>query len=282
MTARTFTDLRNQLFSADHAVLAPAERRVETWGQGQDVYGVVMEAGLAGGSFLLFGLRDGSASLYLSSGGGSIGGQGRPHISAAAKKLVETARPLLDRFAPVSEHPIPPSGRVRFSIFTSVGVHAAEVSEVELRTGKHALSPLYAAGHAIITGFRVLEEREPANERSYLNCLLTALARGTGTSVTLDVAGPLPDPAGLTKDEADLEWIAKIGFDFAKLSQVGVIQMLERQAGFGSLQFWKSERTLNVRLAGHGGESFTDVTFLVRRRREGGRHQVEITVQRPG
>jgi len=57
-----------------------------------EIYGVAMEGGVARGSFLVFGLRDGSASMYFSSGGGTIGGEGRAPINAAARMLVEAAR----------------------------------------------------------------------------------------------------------------------------------------------------------------------------------------------
>jgi hypothetical protein len=282
MTARgsspsdTFVELRNQLFRSDLAALAPAER--DTAGSdGLEVYGAAMEGGLARGSYLVFGLRDGSASLYLSNGGGSIGGQGHPPINAAARQFVETARAFSDTLPRATEHPIPSPGRVRFSIFTAAGVRAEDVSEAELATGQHALRPLFDAGHEIISGFRRFEEREPANESSYVNCLLTALARGTVASVTIDAAAPLPDPAQLTQDKLDADWIAEIGFDFGKLSPTDVIRLLERQAGFSALQFWKREHRFKVRLAAHGGKSFTDVTFVVGRR---SRDQIEVAVER--
>lgn len=271
-----FKSLREQLFGADLSALVPAEGAGATDGH-PEIYGVVMEGGLEGGSYLVFGLRDGTSSLYFSGGGGAIGGGEHAHINAAAREFVETAGAFSKELPRVSEYPIPSDGRVRFSIFTSAGVLADEVAEDDLASGEHRLMPLFAAGQAIITGFRVLEEPESADEPSYVNCLLTVLARGTASSVVLDPAASLPDPARLTQDEQDLEWIERLGFDFSTLSPSDVIQMIEDQADINRLQ---SEGEFNAKVAGHEEDSFTDVTFHVRRRNEGGGQVLEITVQR--
>ena len=75
---------------------------------------------------------------------------------------------------------------------------------------------------------------------------------------------------------------AEIGFDLAALSAAAIIQQLERTAGFSPLLFWQKEKKLRATVVGHGGESTTEVMFLVRRRRDAGRQQVEVTVQRSG
>lgn len=277
--AEVFMGLRARLFSEDLATLAPAQDNA-TRRDGPEVYGVAMEGGLTGGSYLVYGLRDGSASLYLSSGGGSLGGQGRPFINSAARAFVATAARVASTLPIVTEFPLPPAERVRFSIFTAAGIRAAEVDQRELMSGKSALEPLFRAGHEIITGFRMVQQDERPDEPSYLNCLLVALARGTATSsVTLDAEGPLPDPAKLTNNERDVEWIARIGFDFGTLSKTKIIQRLEDQAGFKALMFWQRERKLKVALAGPGG-SRSSVTFVVRRTGDGNRRTLEISVQR--
>jgi hypothetical protein len=280
-SAAIFAGLRDQLFQRDLAALAPIPND-PTFASAPEVFGVAMEAGLTAGSYLVFGLRDGSASLYFSSGGGSIGGQGQPQINAAAKELVKIAVTLVGKLPLVDEYPVPSVGRVRFSIFTPEGVRASEANQSELTSPQSNLFPLFAAAQELITGFRLLEQREPANESTYLNCLLTALARGKATSVTIGDGEPLANPSRLTTDGLDLKWIDGFGFEFEKLSGAQVLQSLLQMAGFRWFHFWKTESRFNVRLAAHGGESFTDVTFSVRRRRDGGRDQVEISVLRPG
>src|SRR5262245_41277052 len=90
--ADVFTGLRDQLFHADLASQAPADPSTAPSGTGPEVIGVAMEGATEGGTYLVFGLRDGTASLYTSTGGGWIGGQGRPDVNAAAKRLAEKGR----------------------------------------------------------------------------------------------------------------------------------------------------------------------------------------------
>jgi hypothetical protein len=127
-----FRELREQLFRGDLLALTAGAPGEAAAGSGPEVIGVAMEIGFDTGTCLVLGLRDGTASVYLSSGGGSIGGQTHPHINAAARKLVETARAFVGRLPVVAEYPLPAEGRVRFSLFTTAGVHASEADEGDL------------------------------------------------------------------------------------------------------------------------------------------------------
>jgi hypothetical protein len=155
-------------------------------------------------------------------------------------------------------------------------VHAAEADEGALMSGRSELLPLFAAAQEIITGFRHGEQAEPSDEPSYVNCLLTTLARGTATSVTLTDATPPPNLAHLTSDDIDLKWIAEIGFVPDHLSSQKIISLVMNLAGFRWFQFGKTEGRIQVKLAAHGGESFSEVVFRVLRRRREGRIEVEI------
>ncbi len=275
--AEVFLQLRGQLFRDDLASLAPPDDGAPTPEAGPEIIGVCMEVGLETASYLVYGLRDGSASLYISTGG-SIGGQGQPHINAAARKFVAAARHFVTQLPSVNEYPIPATGRVRFSIFTTTGVFAGETDETELMNGRGELLPLFETAHVIIAGFRQIQEPEPPNESKYLNYLLVALARGTGKSVTMTDGETLPDPAPLTANLEDLKDIAKIGFKFKQLSTTAIIRTLLHMAGYRWFRFFKTQGYFPVRLLGNDGESFTLVTFRVSRLRQAGRNQIEISV----
>jgi hypothetical protein len=272
-----FATLREKLFAGDLAVItggAPAGA--------DDVLGVVMEMGMPNGTALVFGLRDGSASLYFSGGGGHLGGQGRPHINAAARRLVEAARGFVAKLPPVTEHPLPAAGRIRFSIFTPAGVHAAEVAEAELLGGASELVPLFHGAHQIITGFRVLDEGRKPNERLYVNLLLTALARGHAPSAVLTAGERPPDPATLTSDAQDLEWFAATGLDLDAQSSEKIVSLLLEAAGFRRFHLRKSEGLLRTDLQAHDGASSTSFDFAVKKgRTDDGRVRIEITPARP-
>ena len=73
----------------------------------------------------------------------------------------------------------------------------------------------------------------PADESSYLICLLTVLARtGLGASVELVADQPVPELAGLTTDPGQREWIVKLPFDYTALDARKAIEIMKRQRGF--------------------------------------------------
>jgi hypothetical protein len=57
-----------------------------------DPWGVLMDWGINNGTATVVAMSDGSASVYLSSGGGYIGGKGQEPIRLATEKAVEVAR----------------------------------------------------------------------------------------------------------------------------------------------------------------------------------------------
>lgn len=70
---------------------------------------------------------------------------------------------------------------------------------------------------------------EPNGEASYVNCLLTTLAKaGFGASVEITAGSPLPNLAGLARHPAQLEWIAKLPFRYEDLNAAKAIEVLNK------------------------------------------------------
>jgi hypothetical protein len=122
------------------------------------VWGVLMEMGYPEGWATLVALSDGTGSLYLSSGGGIIGGGYHEKVKQAAIKLCVLADSLGAVGTTVKEFPTPAPGRIRFYVLTKTGVNSVEDAEDELGAGKHKLSPLFMAGHDVITELRLVTE----------------------------------------------------------------------------------------------------------------------------
>ena len=81
-----FADLRNKALRLTRAELGLPAGRVPT-----EPFGVLMEMGYENGSATVVALGEGSASIYLSTGGGSIGGGGHDPVRKAALAMVATA-----------------------------------------------------------------------------------------------------------------------------------------------------------------------------------------------
>jgi hypothetical protein len=125
------------------------------------VYGVVMDVEVDGGTATLVAFITGDASLYLSNGGGRIGGIADPHVIEAARNLIEAARHAdLAGTTATTAFPGPGPGQVHFFLLTSDGVHLLAAPVALLDSGGHALSPLFGTGDEVFTQFRLIDERE--------------------------------------------------------------------------------------------------------------------------
>jgi len=73
---------------------------------------------------------------------------------------------------------------------------------------------------------------EPDGEASYINCLLTTLAKsGPGSAAEIMTAAPLPDLSKLTQDADELEWIANLPFRYDQLDAGKAIEVLTKNRG---------------------------------------------------
>jgi hypothetical protein len=72
--------------------------------------------------------------------------------------MLTAAERLRSACHPVTATPYPEPGHVRFYIRTAQGTVGGEASEQKLGYQKHALSPLFQAGHAVVTAVRLANE----------------------------------------------------------------------------------------------------------------------------
>jgi hypothetical protein len=98
---------------------------------------------------------DGTASVYLSNGGGFIGGQGVPIINAAAKDCVQKAATAMPHMLPTEEFPLPAPGEVNLYVLTDSGVRMGKGKTSEFEAGQTELSALANSAQNILTQFRM-------------------------------------------------------------------------------------------------------------------------------
>jgi len=120
------------------------------------VWGVLMERGYAKGSATVIALADGTASMYLSTGGAVAGGKAYPPAHAAELRLCERAAESEADTIAARDFPSPAKGRVRFYVLTTAGVRVAEgdILPHPGDGGNEALAPLMAAGDAVLDGLK--------------------------------------------------------------------------------------------------------------------------------
>ena len=124
---------------------------------GAPVVTLLMESGMSGGVATLVGVADGTTSLYYSTGGGVIGAGARPGVSAVTGRWLLTCSDLLDHLSPVEDAVLPAEGMVQFAVVTPGGLLGAGAPMAELGERRHVLSPLFYAGHDVITRIRLTQ-----------------------------------------------------------------------------------------------------------------------------
>jgi hypothetical protein len=140
--------LRDQALAVDAGQLGLRTHEASTWA-------VLMETGYPNAVATLAVFADGTTSLYLSSGGGVLGAGGHAPVREAAAAMLAVAERFRSVCTPMTTTPYPEPGRVRFYLRTAEGMLGAEADEQELGHHRHALSPLFHAGHQVLTAVRL-------------------------------------------------------------------------------------------------------------------------------
>jgi hypothetical protein len=119
------------------------------------VFAVLMDWHVGNGTATVLAAADGTSSIYLSSGGGFLGGGQRyPKMREAAQQAVQLATSSQSRFEATETTPLPPSGEVYFYISTSSGVRRAIGRDADMRSGTDPLLALGNTMQQIVTIYR--------------------------------------------------------------------------------------------------------------------------------
>ncbi len=154
---KTYLDLRNRMLRVSRAELGfmPAATLTQPWA-------VIMDWGVDNGIATVVASSDGSASMYLSAGGGYIGGQGHEAIRHAAHAAVDLAAQFIPQAHMTAYFPLPNRGKVFFYFRTNSGVFTIRARDKALREKKHPLVPLADAMEEIASQYRQLQPGAPA------------------------------------------------------------------------------------------------------------------------
>lgn len=117
-----------------------------------------MDWGVTSGTATVVAVSDGSASIYLSSGGGYLGGFSHESIREAARNMVKVAAEVQSQTTATTIYPLPGRGEVIFYLLTDAGIFTASGSEEELKAHRHFLSKLGDAGQEVITQYRLIQK----------------------------------------------------------------------------------------------------------------------------
>ena len=120
----------------------------------QDPFGLIMEFAISNHTVTEVAFITGDASIYLSSGGGFIGGQGHKSVVDAAISLVKESKEYMNEMDKTKDYPLPNKGKVIFYILTDNGVLSLKSKESSLQKKKASYWKLYYLGQNLITEYR--------------------------------------------------------------------------------------------------------------------------------
>ena len=150
-----YLGLRGQIFEAT------LEQIGLTTTTDEKPYAIVMDMGMGGdGIATLVSIVDGNASMYLSSGGGVIGGYAHENCRKAAIDFVNMGQDYFTKMVPVDSFPLPQADNVRFYILTNKGKYSIEEEIEKIENDKSDWGQLFFEGQKVITELRLITEQK--------------------------------------------------------------------------------------------------------------------------
>lgn len=153
-TNDNFKELRDQAFNVTTEDLGITVK------DSLEVYGVIMDWGLGDEIATVVNYASGDASLYLSSGGGIIGGGLHENVSMAAKELVSDANHYLnDDEHPVENYSMPVKDEVFYYFLTQKGVFMKRDNMANFEAETSQLQSLFDKGNIVISELRAVSDK---------------------------------------------------------------------------------------------------------------------------
>lgn len=128
-------------------------------GEQTKVFGVVMDWDLGEGIATFISFETGDASMYLSSGGGMIGGSRHEKVSRAAKSCVSEAQKYLANTIQFETTPLPDKDCVRFYLLTNKGRFSVQEELKNFENNSSPWLPLFEEANKVISELRAIEEK---------------------------------------------------------------------------------------------------------------------------
>ena len=149
-----FEGLRNMAFSATPEQLElslPTDKTI--------VYGIIMDWGMNGATATIVSYQTGDASLYLSSGGGVIGGGQHENVSSAAKHFVSLGQSFLDKTTKTEKTTLPQTDVIKFYLLTNKGIFVGQEQMKNFENRSSTWLSLFEEANLLLTELRKTTEK---------------------------------------------------------------------------------------------------------------------------
>jgi hypothetical protein len=124
--------------------------------QPNKVYGIVMDMGMDSSIVTVVSFATGDASIYLSSGGGFIGGSNYETIKTLSQQFVTLSNSYLEahQLVTTENFPLPQDDQVHFFLLTGKGIFFTNEQISNFENNSSQLTPLFIQANYIMSAFR--------------------------------------------------------------------------------------------------------------------------------
>ena len=149
-----FNDLRQMALSA-----TPEQLGLPTYDENK-VFGIVMDWDLGDGIATVAAYETGDASMYLSSGGGVIGGGQHDNVRQAVFPYVQLGQEFLSESKRTESTPLPGKDCVRFYLLTNKGTYYAQEKMKNIENESSDWLRLFEEANKVLTELRLTTEEK--------------------------------------------------------------------------------------------------------------------------
>ena len=150
----TFEELRNVALN-----VTPEQLGLRLSADKTVVFGILMDWDMEGTTVTTISYQTGDASMYLSTGGGVIGGGTHKNVNRAAKSFVNTAQTYLDKAVKTETTKVPEKNFVYFYLLTNKGIYKGQDEMKNFESNTSKWKSLFEAGNQVITELRLTTEK---------------------------------------------------------------------------------------------------------------------------
>ncbi len=149
-----FKALRNMAFATTPEQLELSLPTDETI-----VYGIIMDWGIDAATATIVSYQTGDTSIYLSSGGGIIGGGQHGNVSRVAKQFVNLGQIFLDKATKTENTTLAENDTIKFYFLTNSGVYLGQEHMKNFENKKSIWLPLFEKANLLLTELRETTEK---------------------------------------------------------------------------------------------------------------------------
>ena len=149
-----FNDLRQMALSA-----TPEQLGLETSDETK-VFGIVMDWGLGAGVVTVTAYETGDASMYLSSGGGVIGGGQHDNVRQAVFPYIKLGQEFFSKTEKTETTPLPDKNCFRFYLLTNNGTYYGQEQMKNIENESSDWLKLYEEANKVLTELRLTVEEK--------------------------------------------------------------------------------------------------------------------------